>query len=197
VLYDRIGCVNSDLAKAVMELGGETNTVHIAPAFLPIEMPDVQLPAGIESWLQSRSPVVSATMFFRPEYGFEILIAAVSRLKQIYPNIGCLVMGSGSDRAEAGASIEECGLGNIVYLAGDLDHELCLAVMARSTAFVRPTFRDGDSISVREAQALGVPVIASDIGTRPVGVTLFSAGDVGGLVNAMASVFSTAAAGTK
>src|SRR5947207_2626512 len=67
VLYDRIICVNGDLAKAVMELGVENNKVQISPAFLPIEVPDVQLPAGIESWLQSRSPVLSATMFFRPE----------------------------------------------------------------------------------------------------------------------------------
>jgi glycosyltransferase involved in cell wall biosynthesis len=54
--------------------------------------------------------------------------------------------------------------------------------MARSSVFVRPTLRDGDSISVREAKALGLPVVASNVGTRPEGTLLFEAGDVDGLV---------------
>jgi glycosyltransferase involved in cell wall biosynthesis len=75
-----------------------------------------------------------------------------------------------------------------MYLAGDLDHQMCLALMGRSNVFVRPTFRDGDSISVREAVALGVPVVASNVGTRPDGVCVFEAGDVNGLVRAVESM---------
>jgi len=73
-------------------------------------------------------------------------------------------------------------LGDRIFLAGDLEHELCLALMSRSAVFVRPTFRDGDSISVREAVSLGVHVIASNVGTRPDGVLLFEPGDVNGLM---------------
>ncbi|PYS32840.1 MAG: glycosyl transferase, partial [Acidobacteria bacterium] len=65
---------------------------------------------------------------------------------------------------------------------GDVGHELCLTLMARSAVFSRPTLRDGDSISVREAAALGVPVVASNVGTRPEGVLLFEPGDVAGFV---------------
>jgi glycosyltransferase involved in cell wall biosynthesis len=195
VLYDRVTCVNGEIADAVAELGVEANKVQITPAFLPIEVPDVSLPQDIQSWLEQRSPVISATMFFRPEYGFEILMSALSRLKQRYPQIGCFVMGSGEERANAEALVEKSGLKGRVYLGGDLDHDLCLALMARSSVFVRPTFRDGDSISVREALALGVPVVASNVGTRPEGVTLFTAGDVEELVNAVVRVISTTTAG--
>jgi glycosyltransferase involved in cell wall biosynthesis len=73
-------------------------------------------------------------------------------------------------------------LDDVMLLAGDLDHDLCLSVMARSAVFIRPTFRDGDSISVREAVALGLPVVASNVGTRPESVLLFEAGDRDGLV---------------
>jgi glycogen(starch) synthase len=197
VLYDRVTCVNTEIADAVAELGVEANKVQITPAFLPIEAPDVSLPENIQSWLEQRSPVISATMFFRPEYGFEILISALSRLKERYPQIGCFVMGSGEEHASAAALVDKSGLKGHVYLGGDLDHELCLALMARSSVFVRPTFRDGDSISVREALALGVPVVASNVGTRPEGVTLFNAGDVEGLMNAVVRVVSIATAGTE
>jgi glycosyltransferase involved in cell wall biosynthesis len=36
--------------------------------------------------------------------------------------------------------------------------------MAQCSVFVRPTYFDGDAASVREALALGVPVVASDVG---------------------------------
>jgi len=50
--------------------------------------------------------------------------------------------------------------------------------MSASDVFLRPTLEDGDSISVREALALGVPVVASRAGTRPDGALLFHRGDV-------------------
>jgi glycosyltransferase involved in cell wall biosynthesis len=196
VLYDRVTCVNTEIADAVAELGVEANKVQITPAFLPIEAPDICMPGDIEIWLQQHSPLISTTMFFRPEYGFEVLLQALSLLKARYPQIGCFVMGSGEEQAQAEALVERSGSRGAIYLGGDLDHDLCLALMARSSVFVRPTFQDGDSISVREAMSLGVPVVASNVGTRPEGVTLFDAGDVDGLVNAVITVLSMATAGT-
>jgi len=68
-------------------------------------------------------------------------------------------------------------------MLGDVNHDTCLALMSASDVFVRPTLEDGDSISVREALALGVPVVASDIGTRPAGAILFQRGDVGEMLS--------------
>ena len=52
----------------------------------------------------------------------------------------------------------------------------------KSDVFVRPTFMDGDAISVREAGTLGVPVVASNVGTRPEGTVLFEVGNKSQLV---------------
>ena len=73
---------------------------------------------------------------------------------QTYPRIGCLVMGTGEDRQQAAALIARHKLSDAIVLTGDVVHELCLTLMARSAVFIRPTLRDGDSISVREAAAL-------------------------------------------
>jgi len=127
-------------------------------------------------------------MFFRPEYGFDLLVTAMQRLKEDLPDIGCMVMGSGEDRGTAEDLVARSDLSETLYLAGDLDHETCLALMARSAAFVRPTFRDGDSISVREAISMHVPVVASNVGTRPDGALLFEAGDVDGFVKTVRTV---------
>jgi glycosyltransferase involved in cell wall biosynthesis len=117
-------------------------------------------------------------LFFRPEYGFDLLIAALARLRRIYPALGCLVMGTGEQRAEAEQRIREAGLEDSVLLLGDVPHDACLAWMSAGDVFLRPTLADGDSISVREALALGVPVVASRVGARPAGAILFRPGDV-------------------
>jgi len=181
-LYRQVICVNAEIARAVADLGIAEGKIEITPAFLPIVAPEIAPPEDVETWIRQHTPVISSTMCFRPEYGFDLLLQAVTRLKAMHPGIGCLVMGTGEDREQAAALIASRGLQDVMMLTGDLDHEMCLALMARSAVFLRPTYRDGDSISVREAVALGVPVVASNVGTRPEGVLLFEAGDLDGLV---------------
>jgi len=188
-LYRQITCVNDEIATAVADLGIPKEQIRITPAFLPIDPPKVVPPPKIDTWMEEHSPVMTSTMFFRAEYGFEVLLDAVDRLRLAYPQIGCLVMGTGEGRGQAEELLARRGLSDSIFLAGDLDHELCLALMSRSAAFVRPTFRDGDSVSVREAVSLGVPVVASNVGARPDGVLLFEPGDVNGLVARIKEVF--------
>jgi glycogen(starch) synthase len=182
LMYSHVVCVNVEIFRALAGLGIPDDQLEIAPAFVPVETPNAEIPRGIENWLQCHSPVLSTAMFFRPEYGFELLVASLGELKKSYPQIGCLVMGDGERRDESLESVRRAGLGEAMLLAGDVDHDLCLAVMARSDLFVRPTFMDGDSVSVREAMALGVPVVASNVGTRPEGTMLFEAGNLPGMV---------------
>jgi len=66
-----------------------------------------------------------------------------------------------------------------VLLVGDVSHDTCLSLMAASDVFVRATLEDGDSVSVREALSLGVPVVASSTAMRPAGAILFQTGNSG------------------
>lgn len=50
--------------------------------------------------------------------------------------------------------------------------------LARCSVFVRPTLKDGDSIALREALALGKTVVASDAAPRPPNCILFRSGDI-------------------
>jgi len=187
LMYSRVVCVNAEISRVIGDLGVPDNSLEIAPAFLPVEAPDAAVPEEIEKWIERHSPVLSAAMFFRPEYGFDLLVETLSKLRGTHREIGCVVMGDGEHRAEALELVQGAGLGDAVLLVGDVDHEQCLALMARSDVFVRPTLMDGDSISVREALALGVPVVASNVGTRPEGTLLFQAGNVRELVEQIAA----------
>jgi glycosyltransferase involved in cell wall biosynthesis len=155
----------------------------MVPAYLMTERPEASLDPSILAWFGRHQPMLSTTLFFRPEYGFDLLATVVAQLRLRYPSVGCVVMGSGEQREEAERRIHEMGLEKNVLMLGDVNHDTCLALMSASDVFVRPTLEDGDSISVREALALGVPVVASDIGTRPAGAILFQRGDVGEMLS--------------
>jgi glycogen(starch) synthase len=132
--------------------------------------------------MENHRPLLSATLFFRPEYGFPLLVEAISRLRRMHPAIGCIVMGSCEHGEDAFDRLRQASVEDHMLLLGDVEHDRCLSVMGGSDLFVRPTLHDGDSISVREALALGVPVVASRTGNRPDGVRLFQPGDVDDLV---------------
>jgi glycogen synthase len=197
VMYGRVVCVNEEIAEAIARLGIPRDVMEIKPAYVPMQRVECVVPDQLDRWMRGHPVFLSVTLSFRPEYGFELLMDAVSRLKRKHADMGCLVMGSGEDRNAAEESIRKYGLGETVLLAGDLDHDLCLTAISRSAAFVRPTFRDGDSISVREAISLGVPVVASNVGTRPAGTLLFEAGNVDGLIGQVERALSTSGKGQR
>jgi glycogen(starch) synthase len=182
--FASIVCVNGEIERALRKLGANPSSLQVRPAFIAPRLPEGGLPQDLDSWIAGRSPVLSTALFYRPEYGADILVDALARLRRQYEQVGCVVMGSG-DRQEMERLVSHHGLQESVRLVGDLSHDECLKVMARSDVFVRPTRADGDSISVREALSLGVPTVASRVGTRPEGAYLFPVGDVDALVAAV------------
>jgi glycogen(starch) synthase len=182
--YRHIIAVNSEIKDVLCSLSVPEGRIEILPAFLPASAASAELPADFESWSRAHHPVISTALFYRPEYGFELLAQAISALRRKHPRLGCIVMGDSDSRPE--------GLPPYLFAVGDVTHESCLAVIARSDIFVRPTFSDGDAISVREAIALGTPVVASDVVSRPAGTLCFKTGDVSDLVSKVESVLSAA-----
>ena len=180
--YRHIIAVNSEIKNVLCSLSVPETRIEILPAFLPSSGAPLELPANFESWSRAHNPVISTALFFRPEYGFKLLAEAMEELRTKYPRLGCVLMGDGESRPE--------GLPPYMVAIGDLAHESCLAVIARSDIFVRPTFSDGDATSVREAIALGTPVVASDVVIRPAGTVSFKTGDAHDFVSKMDSLLS-------
>ena len=88
-----------------------------------------------------------------------------------HPKAGLLIIGSGSQEGELRRLIADSPHARQILLAGDVPHAITLRAIAECDLFVRTTKYDGDSISVREALQAGTPVIATDNGMRPTGVT--------------------------
>ncbi|HVR28434.1 MAG TPA: heparinase II/III family protein [Thermoanaerobaculia bacterium] len=175
--YERVICVHRRLCDALVLQGADRGRLAILPAHLTAALRPASPLEEVDRWMATRSPIVSAALSFRPEYGFDLLLQAMALLVVRHPRLGCIVMGGGEDEDAARRRVAELGLEDHVLLTGDLAHERCLAVIASSDVYARPSLVDGDAISVREALALGVPVVASDASPRPEGTRLHRCGD--------------------
>jgi glycogen(starch) synthase len=175
VLYRRIVAVAPEIRDAILSLWVPARRVALLPAFLPTATSRQEL-RELKA-VEGRKPRLATTLFFRPEYGFELLVEAVGRVKDEHPDIACVVMGGGGDQEQGERLVHEKSLQRHFLFLGDVPHEKCISVMSRCDLFVRPTLADGDASSVREAHSLGIPVVASNVGHRPPGTTLFNTGD--------------------
>ena len=190
-LYTRVICVNTGIRDALDSLGVAKERLDVAPAYIGSLLPKASLDPALVSWLSRHQPLFSTALFFRPEYGFELLLDGLVRLRAKHSSLGCIVMGSGEQRTEAESLVHAAGLADSIRMLGDVDHETCLSLIAQSDVFLRTTLQDGDSISVREAIAEGVPVVASRVGTRPAGTILFQPGNVDEMVSAIEQAIDT------
>jgi glycogen synthase len=162
--YRQVIAVNDEIARAL-----DVDTV--LPAWTPRSLAFRLPPPGLSRLRARHRPLYAAALAPGPEYGASLLLDAFAALP--LPDKGLIVHGPGT-RALAD-DVSRRGLRHSVALLGELPRERALAVVAACDVFVRPTLADGDSVSVREALALGRPVVASAVGHRPEGVLTFRA----------------------
>ncbi len=178
--FDRIIVVNQELAELFHRFGCRPDAVrlilpHETPA-LDAADPAAGLPPAIRAFLGAHESVMTTVGLLEPEYDLARQIEVFPRIRESVPGAGLLIVGSGSLEAQLRAQIAQSPATEHILLAGDVPHEQTLRAIAASRVFLRTTLYDGDSISVREALALGTPVVATDTGMRPEGVRLIPIG---------------------
>lgn len=193
--FARIICVNSEIRRAIERLGITGDHIVVIPAFLGVPQ-SVELAPPDRGLIRDLRPLLVAVAGGEedPERGLAIVLRAVQQLMAVIPDLGVVLMGW-----EVGPKtrplIEKLGLARRAVCLGEVSHDRCLAFIRAGDVVVRSTFADGDAITVREALAFGVAVVASDTDFRPAGVTLFRKGDVADLVAKLEQVLAAPRAG--
>jgi glycosyltransferase involved in cell wall biosynthesis len=128
-------------------------------------------------FLATHSPIFSCYIFFRNEYEPAIILKAIEILVQDFPSCGLVIIGSQEGAEPYMDNVSFAMRTGHVFLAGEKSHDNFLSLIKYSHLVIRTPIGDGVSSSVMEALAIGVPVVASDNGTRPAGVVLFKPSD--------------------
>ncbi|MCI0329330.1 MAG: glycosyltransferase [candidate division Zixibacteria bacterium] len=109
--------------------------------------------------------VIGTTKSLEPVYGLEFLLRAFARLAR--NNIKILLVGDGSLRQKLKELAFELKIAEKVEFAGNAVHAEIPGYLQKVDILVNPSLRESFGVSVLEAQACEIPVIASDIGGLP------------------------------
>jgi glycosyltransferase involved in cell wall biosynthesis len=186
---DAIIAVNAEIADLFRSLGVPADRVKVICPYAPVSVSGgVDLTDELRRFRRAHDPLLTTVGLLEPEYDLPFQIESLAAIRQRFPNAGLVIIGSGSLEPQLRQLIESQADGRHVLLCGDVAHPLTIRVMAESDLFLRTTLYDGDSVSVREALQLGVPVIATDNGMRPAGVHLLPRSNADALCEAIDAV---------
>ena len=168
---------NERARAALIALGVAPPKVTILAGFYGVAADEIgSVPPEIAEFRRRHDPLLGAIATVGPEYGLALLLDAAARLRAKRPALGVLFVGP-DPLAD--------GCPSWALPVGECERPTLLGALGQLDVFVRPTYFDGDASSVREAQALGVRVVASDTDFRPDGVRRFPCGDADALAAAI------------
>jgi glycosyltransferase involved in cell wall biosynthesis len=137
------------------------NSVNIIPPLPPTER------TALQAKLTGRSPyplLISVGRLSLPK-GYPDLLNAFSAVRQQYPGAALIIAGGGALREELEAQITGLKLEGLVFLLGARDDVPDL--LAACDLYVSSSHWEGLPVSVLEAMAAGLPVIATRVGDVP------------------------------
>lgn len=119
---------------------------------------------------------------FDPIKGQDVLLRAFAQVATSFSDLRLHLVGRDAPfRAALVRLAQDLGIADRVQITCDLDNASVLRLMRRASAFVLPSRSEGFPITLLEAGALGVPVVATRVGGVP---ELVESGHHGVLVKA-------------
>jgi glycogen(starch) synthase len=174
--------VSEPIRDALLTCGVPSQRIEVLPAFSSSFLDPGEPPWAFRELRRDAAPLYCAMLARGPVYGAEFLLRAFAEVYSRNPRARLALYGPATtelDLSHAGSAA------SAVRTFGELRRPAALAVIAGSDVYVRPTLADGDSVSVREAVALGCRVVATSVGTRPEAVALVPPGDAKALASAL------------
>ena len=112
--------------------------------------------------IDAATPVVGAVTRFIPAKGITYLVKAFVRVRAVYPTAVLVLLGAGPEEERLMAQVRAAGVAGSVTFAG-YQRDVALYESMFTVAAV-PSLEEGFGLTAVEAMALGVPVVASDVG---------------------------------
>jgi glycosyltransferase involved in cell wall biosynthesis len=143
------------------------------------------------------APVVGILAALRPEKNHELFLAGAKEIREAVPAAQFIVVGDGPKRAELEQLATELGIADAVHFVGSRSD--VPALLAACDVVALTSHNEASPVSILEALACGVPVVASNVGSVQETVVdgetgrLFPAGDRAAFVNATVDLLKSPA----
>lgn len=155
---DGIRVVSGRVCESLKSVYG---TKIVEPVILPIapqSAPPPKIPFPFETF-----PFTLVTVGrLEPEKRIDDILNALSRLRDSYPMIGLVVIGSGREHARLQKLVQELELqSKVVFITEHVD---AWGLMQSADAYIQASAYEGYGITLIEAALARVPIITSDVG---------------------------------
>jgi glycosyltransferase involved in cell wall biosynthesis len=167
-LFERLVTISEGIREVLLKAGVPAGRVICVPSAVDT---GAYRPGGDRSWLLDEfglaedSVVLGLIAQLIPRKGHDVLLEALPAVRARHPETRVLLFGRGPLEAELRAAVQTLGLDGAVRFAGfrtDLARVLpCLDLV------VHPARMEGLGVSLLEAAACGVPLVASRAGGIP------------------------------
>jgi glycosyltransferase involved in cell wall biosynthesis len=156
-LPDRVVAVSQDAARLMVREGVPAYKVHTIRNGIDLSRFAYAGPA-------EGGPAVTVARL-SPEKDIATLLRAVALVRRERADFRLEVAGGGACAGDLHALADALGLGETVRFLGPVGD--VPAVLARASLFVLPSLTEGISLTLLEAMARGLPVVATNVGGNP------------------------------
>ncbi len=188
---NKINVVNASVIGYYQDYGIDIKTkVEVVNPFLPPPLDEeMEIMAGYPEWIikifEDKRPLLIANAVRLEKYrnidlyGIDMCIELTNLLKKDFDNIGFaffIAEDESPDLKDMLRLIREYQLqDSFFFISGS---QQLWPLLKKCDLFLRPTYSDGDAISIREALYFNKTVIASNAVERPEGIVLFKNRDI-------------------
>jgi len=153
---DKIQAISNALAKRAQKFGAKN--VEVVPNGIDLNLFSQDLKIKKEKFR------IICVSHLKKIKGLGYLIEAMPEILAKFPQAKLILIGEGPERKKLEFQIARLGLQDRVELKGKLTNQAIPEELQKAEVFVLPSLSEGLGISILEAQACGVPVIASKVG---------------------------------
>jgi glycogen synthase len=155
--------------------------ISVLPAYIPARDDHLTLSADAEAFFRRGVNLIVAAYSVAVDraggtiYGLETAIDSFGAIAAIRPDVRLAIFlaqapGSRRESDRLRKLIARVNDATVRSRIGVFCGEPLAPALRMAKLYLRPTLADGDAVSIREALAAGVPVLASDVVVRPAGV---------------------------
>ena len=167
-------CNTNYAANCIKALGANPSSIKVLPLGVDIS----QFPFKERTADPTGLVKILTVARLVPKKGLQYSIRAFHQVCQANPsaNIIYKIAGEGEKRPELEALIEELGMGDRIFLLGWQDRSECIELFLDAHLYVIPSVttddgnKESQGFALQEAQATGLPVIATDHNGFPEGL---------------------------
>lgn len=117
--------------------------------------------------IEDNEKIITFVGTLRPVKGLKYLIKAMKFMIEENKNVKLMLVGDGEEREELESLVEDFGLKERVEFIGRVQNEEIPQYLVTSDVFVLPSLSEGFPVTILEAMASELPIVATKVGGLP------------------------------